>query len=199
MPVISAVGHEQDHLVSDLVADVRASTPSNAIERLVPERNAVVQWLDELDGRVEGAMLRRLQEWRQHLALLANQLKHAPGKGIHAAKERLSHLNHQLQRTMTSTLNGHGQELARLSHRLQRGMDAAVADRRQRLAQLEATLQAAHPKRVLERGYSMVQDQKGEVISDIASLKEGQTIQLQFADGHAAADVHTIEPLEDER
>ena len=44
----------------------------------------------------------------------------------------------------------------------------------------------------------MVQDQKGEVISDIASLKEGQTIQLQFADGQAAADVHTIEPLEDE-
>jgi exodeoxyribonuclease VII large subunit len=199
VPIISAVGHEQDHLVSDLVADVRASTPSNAIERLVPERTAVVQWLDELDGRVEGAMLRRIQEWRQHLALLANQLKHAPGKGIHTAKERLSRLNHQLQRTMTSTLTDHGQGLDRLSHRLQRSMDTAVADRRQRLAQLEATLQAAHPKRVLERGYSMVQDQKGEVISDIASLKEGQTIQLQFADGHAAADVHTIEPLEDER
>ena len=195
---ISAVGHEQDHLVSDLVADVRASTPSNAIERLVPERNAVVQWLDELDGRVEGAMLRRLQEWRQHLALLANQLKHAPGKGMHAAKERLNRLNHQLQRTMTSTLTDHGQRLDRLNHRLQRSMDATVAQRRQRLAQLEATLQAAHPKRVLERGYSMVQDQKGEVISDIASLKEGQTIQLQFVDGQAAADVHTIEPLEDE-
>ena len=127
-----------------------------------------------------------------------NQLKHAPGKGMHAAKERLNRLNHQLQRTMTSTLTDHGQRLDRLNHRLQRSMDATVAQRRQRLAQLGATLQAAHPKRVLERGYSMVQDQEGEVISDIASLKEGQTIQLQFADGQAAADVHTIEPLEDE-
>ena len=177
VPIISAVGHEQDHLVSDLVADVRASTPSNAIERLVPERQAMVQLLDEFDLRIEGAMQRRLQEWRQHLALLTSQLRHAPGKGIYAAKERLSRLNHRIQRSMEATVSG----------------------RQQRLAQLEATLNAAHPKRVLERGYSMVQDDQGAVISDVANLKEGQTIQLQFADGQAAADVHTIEPLEDER
>ena len=78
-------------------------------------------------------------------------------------------------------------------------METTVSRRKQRLAQLEATLNAAHPKRVLERGYSMVQDDQGAVISDVANLKEGQTIQLQFADGQAAADVHTIEPLEDER
>ena len=177
VPIISAVGHEQDHLVSDLVADVRASTPSNAIERLVPERHAIVQLLDEFDLRIKGAMQRRLQEWRQHLALLTSQLRHAPGKGIYAAKERLSRLNHRMQRSMEATVSG----------------------RQQRLAQLEATLNAAHPKRVLERGYSMFQDDQGAVISDVANLKEGQTIQLQFADGQAAADVHSIEPLEDER
>ena len=177
VPIISAVGHEQDHLVSDLVADVRASTPSNAIERLIPERNAVVQLLDELDGRIEGAMMRRVQELRQQLALLSNQLRHAPGKGIFAAKEALSRLN----------------------HRLQRSMETATASRKQRLAQLEATLKAAHPKRVLERGYSMVQDEKGTVISDVTDLAVGQTIQLQFADGQAAADVHTIEHLEEKQ
>lgn len=176
VPIISAVGHEQDLLVSDLVADVRASTPSNAIERLVPQRQAVVQLLDEVDGRIEAAMVRRLQELRQHLSLLSNQLRHAPGKGIYSAKERLNRLSHQLQRSMETT----------------------VSSRRQRLAHLEATLNAAHPKRVLERGYSMVQDEKGAVISDVADLNEGQTIQLQFADGQAAADVHSIEPLEDE-
>ena len=197
VPIVSAVGHEQDHLVSDLVADVRASTPSNAIERLVPERQAVVQLLDEFDVRLEGAMSRRVSEWRQHLALLANQLRHAPGRGIFAAKERLSRLDHRLQRTVTATVGDHHQRLNRLAHVMQRTMDTAVADQRQRLAQLGATLNAAHPKRVLERGYSMVQDETGGVISDVATLKEGQTIQLQFADGQAAADVHTIEPLEE--
>ena len=127
VPIVSAVGHEQDLLVSDLVADVRASTPSNAVERLVPERNAVVQLLDELDDRIDGAMQRRLHEWRQHLTLLANQLRHAPGRGIYAAKERLG----------------------QLGHRLVRSMDTTMAQRRQRLAQIEATLRSAHPKRCL--------------------------------------------------
>ena len=176
VPIVSAVGHEQDHLVSDLVADVRASTPSNAIERLVPQRNDVVQLLDELGERIDGAMQRRLHELRQQLALLTNQLRHAPGKGIYAAKERLNRLGDQLLRSM----------------------DATVAKRRQRLAHIQATLQAAHPKRVLERGYSMVQDDQGTVVSSIAGLAKGQTIQLQFADGQAAADVHTLNPMEDD-
>ena len=163
-------------LVSDLGADVRASTPSNAVERLVPERNAVVQLLDELDDRIDGAMQRRLHEWRQHLTLLANQLRHAPGRGIYAAKERLG----------------------QLGHRLVRNMDTTMARRRQRLAQIEATLRSAHPKRVLERGYSMVHDEQGGVVSTIAGLTEGQTIHLQFADGQAAADVHTLDHMEDE-
>lgn len=176
VPIVSAVGHEQDLLVSDLVADVRASTPSNAVERLVPERNAVVQLLDELDDRIDGAMQRRLHEWRQHLTLLANQLRHAPGRGIYAAKERLGQLGHRLVRTM----------------------DTTMAQRRQRLAQIEATLRSAHPKRVLERGYSMVHDEQGGVVSTIAGLTEGQTIHLKFADGQAAADVHTLDHMEDE-
>ena len=77
-------------------------------------------------------------------------------------------------------------------------MEASLSSHQQRLTRLGATLQAAHPQRVLERGYSMVQDDKGGVISDISSLSEGQTIQLQFADGQAAADVHTIQPLEEQ-
>jgi exodeoxyribonuclease VII large subunit len=176
VPIISAVGHEQDHLVSDLVADVRASTPSNAIERLVPDRNAWLQFHDELDDRLNASVVRRIGELRQRLNLLANQLRHAPGKGIFTAQQRLTALNNRLQRTM----------------------DASLSSQQQRLARLGATLQAAHPRRVLERGYSMVQDNKGGVISDIGSLTEGQTIQLQFADGQAAADVHTIQPLEEQ-
>ena len=144
----------------------------------------MVQLLDEVDGRIEAAMVRRLQELRQHLSLLSNQLRHAPGKGIYSAKERLNRLNHQLQRSMETTVR-------EPNHRLQRSMDATVASKRRSTPPFT-------PKRVLERGYSMVHDEKGAVISDVANLNEGQTIQLQFADGQAAADVHSIEPLEDE-
>ena len=76
-------------------------------------------------------------------------------------------------------------------------MEHTVARQHQHLARLQATLQAAHPKRVLERGYSMVQDSEGHVISNVTSLQQGQTISLQFADGSAHADVHTIENKEE--
>jgi exodeoxyribonuclease VII large subunit len=175
VPIISAVGHEQDHLVSDLVADVRASTPSNAIERLVPDQREVLQWFDELDGRLAAGLTRRVAEWRQHLSLLSNRLRHAPSKGMFAAKERLGHLKNRLHRSTEGYLAGQHQHLARL----------------------EATLNAAHPKRVLERGYSMVQDKTGHVVSNIKSLEQGQTVSLQFADGTAQADVHTITAKED--
>ncbi|RJU90436.1 MAG: exodeoxyribonuclease VII large subunit [Candidatus Poseidoniales archaeon] len=176
VPIISAVGHEQDHLVSDLVADVRASTPSNAVERLVPDQHSVLMLMDEFDQRLNASVQRRLQELRQQLALLTSQLKHAPGKGVYRAKEVLN----------------------ALSGRLTRGVDTSLARQQQRLVALQATLQAAHPKRVLERGYTMIQDDKGNVLTAAASLEQGQTVNLQFADGRAAADIHTIEPEEEQ-
>ena len=64
IPVVSAVGHESDLLVADLVADVRASTPSNAIERTVPVRAELEQWLDELDERLAHATRRTFGDAR---------------------------------------------------------------------------------------------------------------------------------------
>ena len=132
--------------------------------------------MDDLDQRLDASVQRRLQELRQQLALLTSQLKHAPGKGVYRAKDVLN----------------------ALGGRLTRSVDAGLARQQQRLATLQATLQAAHPKRVLERGYTMIQDDKGRVLTAAASLQQGQTVNLQFADGRAAADIHTIEPEEDQ-
>ena len=177
VPVISAVGHEQDVLVSDLVADARASTPSNAVEILVPDRHSVMMMLDDVDMRMGDAVKRRFGELRQRLILLTTQLKHAPGKGVFRAKEHL----------------------ATLSSRMNRSAEHSISIQQQRLARLEATLIASHPHRVLERGYTMVQNDEGDVLTTLASLQQGQTVNLQFADGRAAADIHTIEPKEEEK
>lgn len=138
-------------------------------------RHEVEQWFDELDGRLAAAVHRRLTEWRQHLSLLTNRLKHAPSKGLFRARE----------------------DLGRLDHRLHRSLQARMAQEHQRLARLQATLNAAHPRRVLERGYTMAQDENGQVLSAVTDLALGQTINLQFADGSAQADIHTVEPKED--
>jgi exodeoxyribonuclease VII large subunit len=97
VPVISAIGHESDILVSDLVADIRASTPSNAIERCVPEKNGILMWFDEIEGRLENSVLRRFGESRQHLISLTARLRLAPLAGLSIAKDKLNGMKEVIQ------------------------------------------------------------------------------------------------------
>jgi len=177
VPVVSAVGHESDLLVSDLVADVRASTPSNAIERTVPVRAELEQWLDELDDRLAHATRRTFGDARQRLIGLHARLKVAPLAGINVER-----------RSMLS-----------LHSRLNRATESKLANERTRLASIEASLHTIHPKRVLERGYAMTQTKDGTVVTNTKMLELGQEFSLHFVDGSAEAAVTQIHTMEEEQ
>lgn len=177
VPVVSAVGHESDLLVSDLVADVRASTPSNAIERAVPVRAELEQWLDELDDRLAHATRRTFGDARQRLIGLHARLKVAPLAGINVER-----------RSMLS-----------LQSRLNRATESKFANERTRLASIEASLHTIHPKRVLERGYAMTQTKDGTVVTNTKMLELGQEFSLHFVDGSAEAAVTQIHTMEEEQ
>jgi len=170
VPVISAIGHESDILVSDLVADVRASTPSNAIERCVPEKNGLMMWFDEIESRLENSVLRRFGESRQHLVSLTARLRLAPLAGLAKAKD---------------TLNS-------IQMRLKDNSQQMLSFEKSRLIRMETILQSSHPKRVLERGYSMAQTKDGAVLSSVKNITSGQEITMTFADGSAFADITKI-------
>ena len=173
--IVSAIGHEQDMLVTDLVADVRASTPSNAVERLVPDRHGVLMLLDDSHLRLQAAMQRTLHDQRQRVNLLKTQLKQAPSRGLNAASTRLERMKHAMHRHVARTLS--------VQH--------------QRLEGYRNALSMAHPQRVLERGYVMAQHPSGEVVTSAGSLSIGQGITFQFADGSAQADVQRVDLKED--
>ena len=177
VPVVSAVGHESDLLVSDLVADVRASTPSNAIERTVPVRAELEQWLDELGDRLAHATRRTFGDARQRLVGLHARLKVAPLAGINVER-----------RSMLS-----------LQSRLNRATESRLANERTRLASIEASLHTIHPKRVLERGYAMTQTKDGTVVTNTKMLELGQEFSLHFVDGSAEAAVTQIHTMEEEQ
>ena len=177
VPVVSAVGHESDLLVSDLVADVRASTPSNAIERTVPVRAELEQWLDELDDRLAHATRRTFGDARQRLVGLHARFKVAPLAGINVER-----------RSMLS-----------LQSRLNRATESRLANERTRLASIEASLHTIHPKRVLERGYAMTQTKDGTVVTNTKMLELGQEFSLHFVDGSAEAAVTQIHTMEEEQ
>jgi exodeoxyribonuclease VII large subunit len=177
VPVVSAVGHESDLLVSDLVADVRASTPSNAIERTVPVRAELEQWLDELDDHLAHATRRTFGDARQRLVGLHARLKVAPLAGINVER-----------RSMLS-----------LQSRLNRATESRLANERTRLASIEASLHTIHPKRVLERGYAMTQTKDGTVVTNTKMLELGKEFSLHFVDGSAEAAVTQIHTMEEEQ
>ena len=176
IPVISAVGHESDILVSDLVADVRASTPSHAVECCIPLVDDHLAYLMDCEDRMLQGSLRQFNDARQQLEQLKLRLQIAPSKGLSQAMRHLERLGNDLQQRTISALQYH----------------------KQRLAVLGNALQISHPKRVLERGYMMGVDGDGNVISSVSKLSKGQTVSLQFADGEADANIDNIRQNEEE-
>ncbi|MBO64365.1 MAG: exodeoxyribonuclease VII large subunit [Euryarchaeota archaeon] len=176
IPVISAVGHESDILVSDLVADLRASTPSHAVECCIPLVDDHLAYLMDCEDRMVQGSLRQFSDARQQLEQLKLRLKLAPSRGLSQAVRHLERLGNDLQQRTTSALQHH----------------------KQRLAVLGNALQISHPKRVLERGYMMGLDDEGNIISSVSNLSQGQTVSLQFADGEADANIDNIRQHEEE-
>ena len=176
IPVISAVGHESDLLVSDVVADIRASTPSHAIELAVPILDDVLSLMVDLEDRLHRGSIRRFGEENSRLQQLQLRLRLAPSKGLDNAVRHLERLGNDLNGSVQSSIQKH----------------------KQRLAMLEGTLQAAHPQRVLERGYLMTTNQKGEVVGNVTDLTAGETVSLHFADGTADANIDNIQQREGE-
>jgi exodeoxyribonuclease VII large subunit len=176
MPVVSAVGHESDILVSDLVADLRASTPSHAVECCVPLIDDQLAFLLDCEDRMVLGTLRQFNDARSQLQQLRLRLQLAPSKGVSYAVRQLERLGNDLHQHTATVFQHH----------------------KQRLAVLANALQISHPKRVLERGYMMGVDDEGKVISSVAELQKGQTLSLQFADGEADANIDNIRQHEEE-
>ena len=177
VPVVSAVGHESDVLVSDLVADLRASTPSDAIERVVPVLPEMHYLIDEYQERLGIASRRQIHDNLQRLRTLHARLRVAPMAGLNRAKSKLFSF----------------------SSRMKVSAHQNISIQATRLAKFEASLSAIHPQRVLERGYSMTQTADGAVLSSIEGIEIGQNVTLNFADGSADAEIKSTQENEGEK
>ena len=163
IPTISAVGHEVDVSITDLVADVRAATPSHAAELVVPEREGLQFALDELKGRLHASMLRSVVSRRERL-------------------ERVK-LRGPMQRVTDGRLR-----LDELSDRVHIGVKKCLTRDQSRLGQLSGRLDAMSPLRVLERGYVVV-TKDGAAVTSSAALSTGDAVRLRFSDGEQSAEI----------
>ncbi len=173
IPVVSAVGHEIDVTLSDLAADVRALTPSEAAERIVPSADEVRQSLAVRQQRLLRSLNRRAADCRQRLDQLAsNRVFRRPFERLLAASR----------------------ELDLFSTRIGRAIRERIVQARQRIAAITAQLESLSPLGVLARGYSLTtRADDGRLIDDASLLSQGDQIRTRFAHGEAISRVERID------
>ncbi len=173
IPTVSAVGHEIDVTLADLVADVRALTPSEAAERVVPSADEITKRLRGFHERLRASVARRLMILRTKFAALVT----------HRALRRPFDLIHERSRTLDE-----------LSLRTGAAARAIIRERQGRLNTLAGKLQSLSPLAVLERGYSVTTDEQGHVVRDASALRKGEVIATRFAKGLATSKVESVQP-----
>ena len=171
IPVISAVGHEPDVLISDYVADRRASTPSNAAEITVPDWREVRDSLDSLDIRSRQAVQKKLTQLAQRVDNLRTK---------------------RVLNDPTVYIDNRRLELDYRSEKLAAALERELAGKRRSFETLGASLDAMSPLRVLSRGYSIAEDQKGSVVRSVEELAVGGSLSVRLRDGRADCLVEKI-------
>ncbi|HJP39040.1 MAG TPA: exodeoxyribonuclease VII large subunit [Gammaproteobacteria bacterium] len=218
IPIISAVGHEVDFTMTDLVADLRAPTPSGAAELVVPDRKT---WLDRVTTlqsrarntiaqaanrhreqitRLDGRLQRRnpvllLEQYAQRLDELAGRIGRALHQRIRMDRLRLRNAVLRIRAGNPLTLiREQRQVLAGQSRQLSNAIRHVTEAEHQRLAVLAARLQTISPLDTLKRGYTIVENPQGQPVRSTQDIKEKDRITGRLTDGSFRATVNKILP-----
>jgi exodeoxyribonuclease VII large subunit len=173
-PVVSAIGHEPDTPLLDLVADVRASTPTDAARRVVPDVVEEVARVHQARARMRRSVRHRLAAEQHALDALRSRPSLAdPRAGLADRRDEVVALRARSRRT--------------LGHVLDRAED--------NLGHQLARVRALSPLATLRRGYAVLSDADGTLFSSVADVTPGQSVRIRVADGRIAAAVEDVEPI----
>lgn len=177
LPVISAVGHEPDVTIADYVADVRASTPSNAAELAVPNVRDIRELLDNLS-------IRRTQAMHKKISTLESKLDEL--------KKR------KVLQTPMAYVDSKRAELDYMKDKFIAAADRSNAAKRREFVRLAASLDAMSPLKVLGRGYAIAADDKGQLVRSVSNIKPDDKIRLSVSDGVIKCRVEESEAIKHE-
>lgn len=183
IPLISAVGHETDTTLIDFASDQRAPTPTAAAEMAVPVRADLVATVNDLSARAARSWARIAGQQRERLDACATRL---PGldRLVAPQRQRLDEWGERLPQSLRLTLAQGEQRFARASAALRPALvEQRVTSARQQLDGLWRLATSLDPRRMLERGYALVTDGEGHVLTSAAAARAAGAMALGFADG----------------
>jgi exodeoxyribonuclease VII large subunit len=167
-PIVSAIGHEKDSPLLDLVADYRASTPTDAAKRVVPDISEEIAMIEAMRDRARRTLVNRLD-------LEATRITNFKNRPV--MKDP-----HVLITTRAEIIAG-------LRDRSNRSFGSSLKLAKEELKQIKARVRALSPQSTLDRGYSVVQLADGQIVTDPKRLKAGDELRLRLAKGETKATV----------
>jgi exodeoxyribonuclease VII large subunit len=170
-PVVSAIGHESDTPILDLVADLRASTPTDAAKRVVPDARAEADHVLGAVGRLRHAIERRVQQEAAQLV----ELRSRP-----------------VLRDPAAVLVGHDERLGTLRGRLDQAIAGRLREEELGLRHTIERVRALSPQATLQRGYAILSDADGSTVDGVAAAVVGAHLRARLADGSLAVTVDDI-------
>ena len=217
IPIVTGVGHEIDFTIADLVADLRAPTPSAAAESVAPDASEWAARYRGFESRLVAVMRRALAARRGEVRMLAKRLVHpkrrlfdhsqrldaatmrlvrAANAGVRAHRVRLSTLAAQLARHAPDRIvEAHRSRGEALDARLRRAMRVAIAGHRSRLNALERALGAFGPQATLERGYAiLLREDNRRVVRNASEVRSGERLHARLAQGALDLDIAAVQP-----
>jgi len=165
-PIVSAIGHEKDAPLLDLVADYRASTPTDAAKRVVPDIAEEIQMISAMRDRARRTLLNRLDLETTRITNFENR---------------------PVMKDPHVLITTRAEVIAGLRDRSNRSFGASIKLAKEELKQIKARVRALSPQSTLDRGYSVVQLADGQIVTDPKKLKAGDELRLRLAKGETKA------------
>lgn len=216
IPVISSVGHETDTTIADLVADVRAATPTAAAELAVPVLTDVMTDIKNDQVRIFNAFRNKLNQLQQRLAKIQQSyIFKQPERLYDSYVQKIDMLNERLMNALKETINQSDRKLNDLVYnlkinspknlikeqqqvlqvkddQLKRNIMLLIQNKQNQLTQRVDALDHLSPLKVMSRGFSFTTNSDGKVVKKVDDIKKNDDIELKLIDGYAKATVNEV-------